>query len=338
MDMRENKLVHISIIFIAAVIFIMMLKELDSFMRPFAIAIILMFLLMPLLRWGERHRIPQWISLSVTLLGVLLFLVFVGLIVAGEGQNFAASISQEAVAEGITPLDKILGNLGFADKNLQEYIQPGQVASTISTIAGNVAQGGTQLFSELFLVFLFLIFLLPSYNHFIKAMGTDKKKGQRLKHALEEIEKSVKEYLVTKSIISILTGITTGVILFLFGADLVIVLALITFVLNFIPNIGSFVAVVIAGIVYALTIGVGWPLFWMMILLTATQQFYGSYLEPKMAGKKLKMSPLIILLSLFFWGWVWGIPGMLISVPLTAIIKRTMERIESTKHIARFME
>lgn len=337
--MKENKLVNASIIFIAAVFFVLMLREFQSFLRPFAIALILMFLLMPLLRWGKKHHVPTWANLSTVLVGVLVLLILIGIVVAGEGTSFATSISEEAVAAGISPLDSILGNFGFANKNIQDFIDREQVANTISGIVGAVAQGGTQLFSELFLVFLFLIFILPSHDVFIRGVTKDmeESKAKHFKNAILEIENSIKKYLLTKSLVSFLTALATGIVLLIFRADLIIVLMLLTFFLNFIPNIGSIIAVFVALFIFTLTGGLGWSLLWLGIILIIVQQFFGSYLEPKIAGKKLNMSPLIILLSLFFWGWVWGLPGMLISVPLTAIIKIAMEHIKGMKKVARFM-
>ncbi|MBR9692989.1 AI-2E family transporter, partial [Candidatus Woesearchaeota archaeon] len=121
-----------------------------------------------------------------------------------------------------------------------------------------------------------------------------------------------------------------------FGVDLVIAIVLITFILNFIPSIGSTIAVGAVLLIYALQIGIGWNLLWLGLILLVVQNFFGNFLEPKITGNKLNMSPILILLGLFFWSWVWGIPGMLLSVPLTASIKITLESVIGKKSLASF--
>ena len=116
------------------------------------------------------------------------------------------------------------------------------------------------------------------------------------------------------------TAVGTGIVLFLFKAKFVYISLLVVFLLNFIPIIGSMIAVIIIVLLYVLTFGFAMKVLWLFLLLMAVQILFGSILEPKIAGDRLNMSPILIILSLYLWGWIWGIIGMLLSVPLTILI------------------
>jgi predicted PurR-regulated permease PerM len=137
---------------------------------------------------------------------------------------------------------------------------------------------------------------------------------------LRKIEGDIIAYFGTKAAMSLGTALLTGVILLLFGAKFIYISVLIIFLLNFIPIIGSIIAVIVVLLLYLLTFGVSANAIWLFLALMAVQVLFGSILEPKIAGKRLNMSPIVILVSLYLWGWIWGIVGMLLSVPLTILI------------------
>jgi AI-2 transport protein TqsA len=340
-----RRIVEASIIFIALVFLVIVLKNLASFIRPFFFAIIVMFALMPLIKWSQRKRIP----FSVTMLGVVLLIISIisllGILITlalGEGDELTDEITDE-----ITSSDK---DVSFADQYMQieifgKYVDLSETFKTseINEFIGNLVsyfiKGVGSLFSEIFMVILFTIFLIPARRSLIATVHNSINIKQRVKFnkALLQIEDSIKNYLYTKTLISLGTTVCCGIVLLLFGSKYIIILSLIIFILNYIPAIGSFVSTGIAIIIYALVAGIGWQVIAVAILLTAVQQLFGSYLEPKFAGTKLKLNPIILLLSLFLWSWVWGIIGMLIAVPLTSIIKIILANTESTKKIAEFM-
>ena len=157
-------------------------------------------------------------------------------------------------------------------------------------------------------------------------------------HILTEVNQKIAKYLATKFVSSFITAVIVAIILSAFDADLVFAFAFFTFVLNFIPSIGSVFATLLPLPILALKFGFGFPLLSCLLLMGGTQFIIGNVIEPKFMGDNLQLHPIAILLFLLFWGIVWGIPGMFLSVPITASLKILLDRIESTRPLARLLE
>lgn len=188
-------------------------------------------------------------------------------------------------------------------------------------------------------VFLFMIFMLAERESFTKRIvtGFGKTRSESVLDALGRINKAVQDYLGLKTLISILTGILITLTLSALQVPFAVLWGVLSFILNFIPNIGSLIAVFPPVAVALFDSGSFGKMFIVAVLLIAIQTVVGNYVEPKVMGKGLNLSPLVVLLSLVFWGWMWGIPGMLLSVPLTAAIKIACEQLESTRTAALLM-
>ncbi|MCA9487245.1 MAG: AI-2E family transporter, partial [Nanoarchaeota archaeon] len=165
----------------------------------------------------------------------------------------------------------------------------------------------------------------------------ESRKSETFRNALLQIEESIRSYLGIKALVSLGTALGSGLVMFFFQVDYVLLFSLLTFFLNFIPNIGSFIAVAIVVLFQIFASGFSSSLFLLLALLVLVQIIFGNILEPKIAGKQLELSPIIILLSLFFWGTIWGIGGMLFAVPLTSIIKIVLQNIDATKSVVRYL-
>jgi predicted PurR-regulated permease PerM len=137
---------------------------------------------------------------------------------------------------------------------------------------------------------------------------------------IREIKKKVQTFISRKTIISLGTAVSAMVIASFFKLDFIIVIGLITFLLNFIPSIGSIIATVFPMLIYLLQFGFDGKFFLVSGLLIGSQFLFGNVLDPRYLGHGLKLSPLFIIVSLFFWYWVWGPIGMIICVPLQSII------------------
>ncbi len=130
------------------------------------------------------------------------------------------------------------------------------------------------------------------------------------------------------------TALLTLVVLLLFGAKFIAISALLIFLLNFIPIVGSFIAVLVVAVLYIVTFGLSGNVGWLLLALMVVQILFGNILEPKLAGKRLNMSPIVILISLDVWGWIWGVVGMFLSVPLTIMILIVVKHLRSTERAA----
>jgi len=248
-----------------------------------------------------------------------------------QQQNLQASVTET--------LNMFTATIGGRDVQLSQFIQPTHVTSYFSTIIPGVMNALTAIFSEFILVLLFLMFLLPSHDLFFERIskGLPRKNRTSFKRTLFQIEDSIRQYLVTKTVVSLMTAVLSAMVMYFFGVKFIFVFSLLFFAFNFIPNIGSFFAVVMVLISHFLFVGFGWPLVALALLLTVIQFIIGNVVDPKLTGDKLDLSPVVVLLALFFWGYVWGIPGMFFAVPLTSIMKIVLQNIKSTKHVVSFL-
>jgi predicted PurR-regulated permease PerM len=338
--MVDNKLVKTSIVFLAVVAFAIVLKTLESFLRPFTIAILLTFLLMPLVRLSIKKKIPFAIPVILVLILLVVIIGYVGNLFTAEIIEYNKILSEKGINSIVSSI-KESTTISVSDSkfNLLSLFTPQEIADVLTTSFKSIFQAITAFLSQFLLVILFMIFLIPSHERFVKDLKLNYPKKEQLKveSAIFEVENKIAKYLILKSLISLLTAVISAIVLVLFGSKYVILFALLIFILNFIPNLGSILAVIIILISFSITTGFTMNLLWLGILLTLIQLFIGNYLDPLILGESLKLSPLIILLSLFLWYWIWGIIGMFIAVPITVIIKIILENNKSTKKLAKLM-
>jgi len=333
--MVNGKLINASIVFIAIVLLGVVLKALQSFVRPFVIAVILSFIMMPLIRFSKRYKVPFSVIVAGMVAGFIAIVVIAGFLFSSE----VAALSDSPSKIGFESFEAVALDLQAKGFNVEKWIDSDQISSTISSITATIVRAASSMFGELFLVLLFAMFIIPSREVFIRSVSKaiSDAKAAKLRSALLEVEKNIRDYLYTKTLISLGTALVSAIIMFFFKVDFIIIFAFLIFILNFIPNIGSFIAVGIVVLSYFFKFGLSLELAWFAGLLILVQVLFGNILEPKIAGNRLNLSPIVILLSLFLWGWIWGIIGMLIAVPLTSILKIVLEHISSTKKFAQFM-
>ena len=169
------------------------------------------------------------------------------------------------------------------------------------------------------------IVLVASSVDLTKSLSVSKR--NKFNKILAKIEEGVIRYLGGKGLISLGTAITSAIILYFFGVDYIFILATFFFILNFIPNMGSFIAVIIALLFYFVQYGFVLNLLWLAVALTLVQIIFGNFIEPHFMGYSLRLYPIVIIVSLFLWYWVWGPVGMLLSVPITSTIKIVLKHI-----------
>jgi predicted PurR-regulated permease PerM len=169
--------------------------------------------------------------------------------------------------------------------------------------------------ANLFLVFIFLIFILSGRGKVKNKVVNyyPKEKSERFITMAQNIDSQIQRYIAIKTLVSFFTGVFAGIVLVIWGLDFAIVFAFLTFILNYIPNIGSFIATVFPVAIAIFQYDTIWPAIWICVILITLQQVMGNFVEPRLMGKGLGLSPLVVLFSLFFWGWLWGIPGMILA-------------------------
>jgi predicted PurR-regulated permease PerM len=151
-----------------------------------------------------------------------------------------------------------------------------------------------------------------------------------------KIVREIQHFLAIKTLISAATGLTVGVAMWGLGLDFALLWGLLAFLLNFIPNVGSIIAAFPAVVVALLQIGPGAAVL-VMVVYVGVNALFGNFLEPMLLGRQLGIATLVVILSLVFWGWVWGPIGMFLSVPLTMALKIGLENSPEFKWVAMLM-
>ena len=313
--------------FITIVIMVLILKELKNIFIPFFISILLYFLFSGVVKKLLLLKIPKSVVLIFVLIFIFILFYFLGVLIYSSASSFIDRfpVYSDKVVEIIKNL---MAQLKIPGEDVQNYltninwgkaIDTSAVTSVISTTFGSFAS----FLGNLVLVLVFLMFMLAGRDALTgrinKAFEHDR--AEKIKGMVNDIDDQVQHYLLIKTFISLLTGIIAGIILFIGGIDFVVFSALLIFILNFIPNFGSIIATLFPLLIGFLQYGFTLRVLLVLIGLIITQFVIGNIVEPCITGKSLNLSPIVILISLIFWGYIWGIMGMMLAVPLTSALK-----------------
>ena len=337
--MQGNKVMTACLVIVVIFIGGVVLQQARPVLFPFFLALFLSFILWPVQDFLTRIKIPRFLSFIFILLVAFTLIYLLGALFYSAGKTFAAEFPKygQKISEILISFQEKLNlsplNLETVDwsKQLEQNNIGGLVISSLGPFFSFI--------SNLFLIFIFFIFILAGRG---KTKGKlkkslNKKNSRKVIEVIEKIDSQIQKYLAIKTIVSLFTGIFVTVVLLIFGVDFAIVFGFITFLMNYIPNIGSFIATAFPIIIAFFQFETIWPAFWIMVLLMSIQMIMGNFIEPRLMGRGLGLSPLVVLFFLFFWGWLWGIPGMILSVPIAAIVKIICSNIEELNFIAALM-
>ncbi len=340
MNSRDNDLSRIKMFlgFIVFVILILILKELRTIFVPLFMALLLYFLFNGVVKRLTYLKVPKFLILSFLLLFIFIVFYFSGVLIFGGVTSFIDKFP--AYSTKITSmLTSLWDQLKIPVADVNHYIERfdwGQPISALTTLLSKTFGSFAVFLGNLVLVIIFLMFMLAGRTSLMLRVKKAFKESQadRLIFIVNSIENHVQHYLVIKIFVSLLTAIIGGMIIFAGGIDFVVFSAVLIFVLNFIPNIGSIIATVFPVLIGLINYGLSIRVLLVGAGLILTQMIIGNVVEPKITGKNLNLSPIVILISLVLWGWLWGITGMIMAVPLTSAMKIIFEHIEILKPIA----
>ena len=278
-------------------------------------AVFAKILLDPAIEGMKKKGLPRPLAIAVT------FLVS-AVVVTGVAGIVAGSIGQltDHVDEYVARFQELLWDLLYSiPESLGKRLDVGELfalaVSSFKAMIGSLTSSIVSLLGQLLVTGLFLVFFLLS-----ETRDADKSDLQL------KIECQVRDYMTVKVGLSLLTAILTGALLTIGQIELALVFALLTFVLNFVPNIGSLLAVALPIPVLVLSpkVGVGAGIA-ILLSLVIVQFVIGNLVEPKLMGERLALSPILVLFSLLLWGAIWGIAGTLLAIPLTSAIKLALQ-------------
>jgi AI-2 transport protein TqsA len=298
---------------------------------PFVLAVFLTTVVAPVVDFQVlRCKIPQSPAIVLALILVIVFLGVFGvfLIVAVDAIDTTAREYTESFKDPTTQIVDWLKkwDIDVDYKKILSVLKE-QLPAVIAQAVGT----GTVLIATLIanglLITFFVIFLLAGRNSRLTRVGLHK-----------DIETAVRRYIVIKFAISSVTGLLVWWILSMLGLHMAFVFGLLTFLLNFIPNIGAVIATLLPLPLAMAQFGGDWTMIICVVAIPgALQLVIGNVIEPKLMGRGLELHPVTILMSLAFWGLLWGYMGMVLAVPITAIIRIILIRYETTRAIGNLL-
>lgn len=319
------------------VIIVLLLIYAESLLIPFVLAILIWFVIRVMKNLLRRipfiRRWPNWLMTTISSIILLVILSLTVSLISSNIQQLSASIPKyekniNTVAEKINEaLDIDL--LESMTNAIRDFNFSGILSSLFSAL--------TSIFANAFLILLYLVFILLEETIFqrkLKAVYPSAEKYQRVAEILHKVDHSINNYIAIKTLTSLTTGFLSFFVLYFVGVDAPFFWAFIIFVLNYIPNIGSLIATLFPTVFALLQFGDLTHPFLVLVIVGAIQLTIGSLVEPRIMGNTLNMSPLVVFLTLALWGTIWGVTGMLLSVPITVIIILILNEFPGTRPVA----
>ena len=326
----------------SVVVIIAGMRAAHSLVVPFLVAAFLAIICTPALQWLQRKGVPTAIALLLVIGGMSTVVLFVGLVASASIQDFLAKAPEH--------IDKLQDRFGDFDPWIEKArqwagIEPSNEEPSsdelekpfdVQLLFGYFAKflsGITGVFGNLFLVLLTLMFMLLEASSFPRKLLALSGGRPLLFEQANRIRDSINHYMTLKTIISLFTGMLVALLTKVLGIDYPVLWGLLAFFFNFVPSIGSIIAAVPAVLLALIQTDLQTTLL-TIAGYAAINVTIGNLIEPRVMGKGLGLSTLVVFISLVFWGWVLGPIGMLLSVPLTMIVKVTLENFEQTHWIA----
>jgi AI-2 transport protein TqsA len=330
-----------SLFLITLTVFI--LKTLQDILLPFFIAIIIAFMFEPLYAWLKSKKLPGWAAIVVIVLIIVLIANISSIFIMATIGPFQAALPsyEEKFNELFNNIFYVLGGWGIDVEAMKSSLDPNKYMQdgTITGIITGLFTSLLGIFGDFVLILIYVVFLLSEFGSIKRRImvAFSPEKARKISSIISDVFKDVRKYIIGLTLINLAHAICVTIILWAFGVDFFLIWGLLTFLLDYIPNIGAIIATILPFLT-ALFIydNVITPIIIFAILIVIGNAF-GNLLEPKVFGDSLDLSPILILVTLIFWGYVWGIMGMILSVPIMSIIKIVLMKFDTTRPIAVLM-
>lgn len=335
-DSSAFRMMLICILVGLSIFFLIYFKDL---LKPFVIAIMVWYLIKTIYNYIGRLRIfgrqlPRWLRGAMAL-----FIIFVtteltiDLIITNLSEMVANySVYKQSFDSFLLEIGGALRVENITDR-LQEQINQldlqGFLRGTVSSLSSMIG--------NIVIVIIYIVFLLLEEVVFSKKIDIifqDPGRRHRIQQIFDEIYEATNKYITLKTYVSLLTGGLSYIVLLIFGVDYAFLWAFLIFLFNYIPYIGSLIATLLPSIFAILQFGSIWSFVWVFISVEAIQIVVGNYIEPKVMGKSLNLSPLVVVVALSFWGSIWDLLGMFLSVPITSVMLIILAQFPATRNVA----
>lgn len=339
--MNERRTTNILLLIIALPVLFFILKLLSFIFVPLTFSMFIALIFLPLMRWLRKKKVPKTISLVLVILIIATFFKLTGELIQLSSkeiitsQNNLFEKAELKLETLIIPLETFFGIERVENQSITwNYLRKIDLNKTFGStldLLGNTI-------SMTLMTFFFAILLLAESLNFQKILNSTiiRQKFSSIK-VFMRIEKDIITFIKVKFIISFFTGLGFTLVCYFFDVSFPIFWGLLAFVINFIQMIGSVISVLLLSLFAFVDIDSTGTLLFFILAITLVQVVMGGILEPIFMGKSFSINVITILIMLMFWGFIWGVPGMILSIPLTVFIKIILEQFPKTKVIANLM-
>lgn len=333
------------LLIIAVPVVFYILKVLSFIFVPLVLAVFLALLFMPLLRWLNKRKVPKFLSLALVILIIVSSLFAAVKVVQLSGKEIIKDKSaiyhklDAKVGALIIPIANTMGiETNTHSSAIKSILRNQQVSDTIYENFGLTFSIVQKALMLVLMMLFFLVLLLAGSLNFKQIMQDTmfSRPTQAIKTFIA-IEKSVARFILVKFLMSLFTGIGFSIICIIFDISFPLFWGLFAFAINFLQMVGSVISTVVASLFAFVEIAT--PGTWLLVVLlfTGVQVLFGAVLEPIFMGKSFSINIVTILIMLMFWGFLWGIPGLILSIPMTVLIKTLLEQFSNTRVLANLM-
>ena len=310
-----------------------------AFLEPIVMALVIWYLIRTARKYIGKLKVggkalPLWLQRLLSFL-LTLFVIF--------GIVQVISLNVSLISENASKYDE---NFRLFVNRFKEYDLFGRLFPQVETwiaeldyqsIVSGVFSSVSSTLGNFALVIVYVIFFIFEENFFDQKLDAIFHKQHRRRHVMDTIRRisiAVNKYFTVKTEMSLLTAVISYVVMLALGVDFPVLWAFIIFILNYIPYIGSLVATLLPATFAVFQFASFWPFVYVLVCVELVQIIVGNYIEPRVMGKSLNLSPLVVIIALSLWGSIWGVLGMILSVPIVSVIIIICAQFPSTRGVA----
>ncbi|GAB5538993.1 MAG: AI-2E family transporter [Salibacteraceae bacterium] len=324
--------------FIVAISIVVILVYGKGLIIPFIFALLLWFAVREIKALLDRipvlqRYVPNWAKYLITFAAMLGVLVMVSTVLSSNVNELAQAYpSYEANVDVM--VERINSEFNI---NVMDMLKGQTNELDFGTILASIFNSITDIMGSAFMILIYALFIFTEETFFktkVRNVFPDSQRFEKFSVVMEAIDTSISKYLGLKTVVSLITGILSYVTLFFIGIDSPVFWAALIFLLNYIPTIGSLIGTLFPTVFCLLQFGEFTPALLVLLLVGAIQLLVGNVLEPRLMGNSMNLSPLVTILALSFWGAIWGVTGMILSIPITVSMVIVFAQFPSTRNVA----
>ncbi|MCU7842274.1 MAG: AI-2E family transporter [Candidatus Thiodiazotropha sp. (ex Monitilora ramsayi)] len=334
--MQASPAVYFLLALAAFVVVVAGMRAADALLVPFLLSLFIAVIAAPPLFYLKDRGVPSGLAMLAVIAMIIILGMLIGWMIGGSLNDFTKNLplyQERLTAQSGRVIQWLQGQgVQLEQEAVRAFFNPGKAMA----MAGQVISGLGNVLTQALLILITVIFILVEATAFqskIQAISSDPDASLARVKAITE---SIKRYMMIKTSTSLLTGVLVTTWLWILGVDYPVLWGVLAFLFNYVPNIGSIIAAVPAVLLAIVQIGLSTAL-WTAVGYLIVNNLVGNAIEPRFMGKGLGLSPLVVFVSLVFWGWVLGPVGMFLSVPLTMTLKIFLDGYESSRHIGHLL-